>query len=369
MIELDGSAGEGGGQILRSALTLSMVTGQPFRITQIRAGRTKPGLLRQHLVAVLAAAKISNAAISGAELGSTSLTFSPGPISPGDYEFAIGSAGSCTLVLQTLIPALLFGAGKSTVRISGGTHNSMAPPAQFLQRAYAPLLARMGARVDIDLQRFGFYPAGGGVVVATIEPCAGLLPLELIERGERVGGYAECFFAGISSGIARRELEHIASGMGWAEDQLLARGLPADQGPGNALLLTLEYEHATEVFTGFGEKMMKAELVADKALQEARRFIASGAAVSEHLADQLMLPCALAGSSCFTADRVSLHAKTNADVIARFLPVRFNFESEGTRSKCSVNAETRSAPVMSGCVSGLIAAADRCDSLFNNVKP
>ena len=337
MIELDGSAGEGGGQILRSALTLSMVSGQPFRITQIRAGRPKPGLLRQHLVAVLAAAKISNAAVSGAELGSTSLTFAPGTISAGHYEFAIGSAGSCTLVLQTLIPALLCGDRQSTVRITGGTHNPMAPPAQFLQRAYAPLLAQMGAHVDIELLRFGFYPAGGGVVVATITPCAQLLALELIERGERVAGYAESFVAGVSVGIARRELDRIGAGMGWAEEQLLVRSLPAEQGPGNALLITLEYEHAVEVFVGFGEKMVKAELVADGALQQVRHYIASGAAVGEHLADQLMLPFALAGAGCFTADRISLHAKTNADVIARFLPVQFVFEQQGTRSKCSVS--------------------------------
>ncbi|MEO7496811.1 MAG: RNA 3'-terminal phosphate cyclase [Massilia sp.] len=336
MIELDGSVGEGGGQILRSTLTLSMITGQPFRITRIRAGRSKPGLLRQHLVAVLAAAKVSNAAVSGAELGSASLTFSPGPIVAGDYEFAIGSAGSCTLVLQTLIPALLFGAGRSTVRITGGTHNPMAPPAQFLQRSYVPLLERMGARVGIELLRFGFYPAGGGVVMATVEPCAQWQHLELMERGERIGGYAESFVAGVPGGVARRELECVGSGMGWSEDQLLTRGLPAEQGPGNALLITLEYEHATEVFAGFGEKMVKAEMVADKALQEARRFIASGAAVGEHLADQLLLPLALAGGGCFTTDRVSQHARTNAEVIARFMPVRFMFEQEGARSRCRV---------------------------------
>lgn len=343
MIELDGSAGEGGGQILRSALTLSMITGQPFRITQIRAGRSKPGLLRQHLGAVLAAAKISNAVVSGAELGSGALTFAPGPIVTGDYEFAIGSAGSCTLVLQTLIPALLFGDGRSTVRISGGTHNPMAPPAQFLQRSYLPLLARMGARAELELQRFGFYPAGGGVVVATIEPCAQWQPLVLVERGERVSGYAECFVAGVPGGVARRELECIGAGMGWSQEQLLTRGLPEGQGPGNALLITLEYEHVTEVFAGFGEKAVKAELVADRALQEARRFLASGAAVGEHLADQLLLPLALAGGGRFTTDRVSQHARTNADVIARFLPACFAFEQDGARSTCSVTRPPASA--------------------------
>ncbi|HEU4776782.1 MAG TPA: RNA 3'-terminal phosphate cyclase, partial [Telluria sp.] len=172
MIELDGATGEGGGQVLRTALTLSMITGQPFRIMNIRANRSKPGLLRQHLVAVQAAAAVCDAAVTGGELGSRALTFMPQVIKAGDYQFAINSAGSCTLVVQTLVPALLFADGPSTVRISGGTHNPMAPPVEFLQRAYCPLLARMGAQVDLKLVRAGFYPAGGGVVTASVVPCA-----------------------------------------------------------------------------------------------------------------------------------------------------------------------------------------------------
>ena len=164
LIELDGATGEGGGQILRSALTLSMITGKPFRITQIRANRSKPGLMRQHLVAVQSAAAISDAVVTDAQVGSTELTFSPKRIKAGDYQFAIGTAGSCTLVLQTLLLALVHADGPSTVRISGGTHNGMAPPAHFLQRAYVRVLKAMGASVDIELVRTGFYPAGGGVI-------------------------------------------------------------------------------------------------------------------------------------------------------------------------------------------------------------
>jgi hypothetical protein len=195
MIELDGAAGEGGGQILRSALALSMITGQPFRITRIRANRAKPGLMRQHLVAVQAAVQVSNASVTGAELGSSELSFTPGRITGGDYHFAIGSAGSCTLVLQTVVLALLYAQQPSTIRITGGTHNSMAPPVQFLQRTYLPLLARMGAQVDIELVRYGFYPAGGGEVIASVRPCKRLEPLVLMERGSPVAGYAEAFVA------------------------------------------------------------------------------------------------------------------------------------------------------------------------------
>lgn len=152
MIELDGAAGEGGGQILRTALTLSMITGQSFRIDRIRAGRARPGLLRQHLVAVQAAAQVCGAVVDDVAVGAQSLRFVPGPVRGGDYAFAIGTAGSCTLVLQTVAPALLFADRPSRVTVSGGTHNAMAPPAHFLQRAYGRALAAMGAQIDFRLQ-------------------------------------------------------------------------------------------------------------------------------------------------------------------------------------------------------------------------
>jgi RNA 3'-terminal phosphate cyclase (ATP) len=338
MIELDGSAGEGGGQVLRTALTLSMITGQPFRITNIRARRAKPGLMRQHLVAVQAAAQVSDAMVTDAEVGSQALTFAPKRIKSGDYQFAIGTAGSCTLVLQTVLPALLFADAASTVRISGGTHNPMAPPVQFLQRAYCRLLREMGAAIDIDILRAGFYPAGGGVVLASVAPCSGLRPLELLSRGTRVAGYAESIVAGVPASVARRELECIGAGMGWGGPQLLECCLPAEQGPGNALLITLEHEHATEVFTAFGEKMVRAEAVAKSVLQEARRYIASNAAVGEHLADQLMLPMALAGAGRYSIERVSQHARTNAEIIGRFLPVSITFEAGDNCAICVVKA-------------------------------
>ncbi len=336
-IELDGSSGEGGGQILRTALTLSMVTGQPFRITKIRAGRAKPGLMRQHLVAVQAAAKVSGATVSDAQVGSTTLTFTPGPVKGGDYEFAIGSAGSCTLVLQTLMPALLYADGPSSVRISGGTHNPMAPTAQFLQRAYCRAMAAMGAQIDIEMRRAGFYPAGGGILVARMAPAA-LRPIDLIERGERTDAYAEAFVAGIPADVGQRELDCIGTGMGWSGDQLRMRGLPGEQGPGNAVLITFDFEHVTDVFSAIGEKSVPAETIAKRVLHEARGYLASGAAVGEHLADQLMLPMALAGGGSFTTEKVSQHSLTNAEVIARFLPVHIGFEQGEKRHTCRVTA-------------------------------
>jgi RNA 3'-terminal phosphate cyclase (ATP) len=332
MIELDGAVGEGGGQILRTSLTLSMITGQPFRIVNIRANRSKPGLMRQHLMAVQSAAHISGAKVSHAEVGSTALTFVPGPVKAGDYDFAIGTAGSCNLVLQTLIPALLFADGPSTLRVSGGTHNPMAPPAQFLQRSYARALRSMGADVDIELVRSGFYPAGGGVLQARIAPCGQLKRIELMERGERTASYAEAIFAAIPASVATRELATVATSMGWGESQLRMCGLPVDQGPGNAVLITLEHEHVTEVFSAIGEKRRPAESVAGHAVSELRAYLMSNAAVGEHLADQLMLPMALAGGGVFTASVVSQHSITNAEVIARFLPIEVAFDKRENHS-------------------------------------
>jgi len=173
MIWIDGSFGEGGGQILRTALSLSLATGIPFRIENIRAGRKNTGLLRQHLTAVRAAAEIGSAEVEGATLGSSALTFSPGAVRAGEYRFAVGTAGSGTLVFQTILPALLRAPAPSRVIIEGGTHNEFAPPFDFLATTLLPLIRRMGARVSLTLERYGFYPAGGGRFVAVIEPCPG----------------------------------------------------------------------------------------------------------------------------------------------------------------------------------------------------
>ncbi|CAN5284112.1 RNA 3'-terminal phosphate cyclase [soil metagenome] len=346
MIELNGAIGEGGGQILRTALTLSMITGQPFRIINIRANRPKPGLMRQHLVAVQAAAEVCGADFGATAVGSQTLEFVPDQIKGGKYRFAIGTAGSCTLVLQTLVAALLFADKPSVIHITGGTHNSMAPPAQFLQRAYARVLAGMGATVEFQLTRFGFYPAGGGEMIATIQPCEALRPIDLMTRGERVAGYAESFVAGVPVSVAKRELECVGAAMGWDESQLLIRGLTSDQGPGNALLVTLEHQHVTEVICAFGEKAVTAESVAKKVIGEVRDYLASGAAVGEHLADQIMLPFALAGAGKFTTSQVSKHAMTNAAVIQEFLPVEIGFEEVDGKKTCVVSGRGNQAKLV-----------------------
>jgi RNA 3'-terminal phosphate cyclase (ATP) len=214
MIEIDGSFGEGGGQILRTAISLSMVTGRAVRIDRIRANRPRPGLMHQHLTAVKAAQEVCGAEVAGAALGSTELQFTPGEVSHGHYTFSIGTAGSTTLVLQTILPALMTADEATTVTLEGGTHNIHAPSIDFLQRAFLPLLARMGPIVEVELERHGFYPAGGGRVSATITPCPQVKPLNLVERGEVTHRRAVAVVANLPGSIAQRELAVVGEKLG-----------------------------------------------------------------------------------------------------------------------------------------------------------
>ncbi|MCW7538841.1 RNA 3'-terminal phosphate cyclase [Aquabacterium sp. A7-Y] len=338
-VSLDGSQGEGGGQILRTSLALSMLTGRPLRIENIRARRAKPGLMRQHLVCVQAAAAISGAEVEGAELGSQQLAFTPGPVKAGDYRFAISSAGSCTLVLQTVLPPLLFADAPSRIELSGGTHNPMAPPFHFLERAWLPLLRRMGGEVELSLRRHGFYPAGGGEVTAHVVPqSGGLRPLHLSERGELREAYAESLVAGVPRSVAQRELEVLGRVLSWSGEQLRTPAMRQNEGPGNVLMATLGFEHVTEVFTEFGERGRSAEEVAQRLLAEMRPYRDSTAAVGPHLCDQLALLVALAGEGHYTSSEITEHSRTNFRVIQQFLPVSFRTEALEGAWKVSVAA-------------------------------
>ncbi|AEF23691.1 RNA 3'-terminal phosphate cyclase [Pseudomonas fulva] len=335
ILELDGVIG--GGQVLRTALSLSMITGTPFRIVNIRARRSRPGLLRQHLTAVLAAAEISNAEVEGAELHATNLVFRPGPIRGGEYRFAIGSAGSCTLVLQTVLPALLQAAEPSRVQISGGTHNPAAPPFDFLDQAWLPLLRRMGGRVELQLHRHGFVPAGGGALEAFIQPSS-LTPLHLCERGAVIEQRADVLLAGIPGHVGERELARVGKRLQWPDANLHCTWLDQRHGPGNILMLTVACEQLTEQFCAFGQNGVRAEAVADRAIEPLRQWLTSGAAVAEHLADQLLLPMALAGSGSFTTTHLSEHLQSNIQVIEAFCPVTVRCRSVGKALRVEVSS-------------------------------
>jgi RNA 3'-terminal phosphate cyclase (ATP) len=335
MITIDGSYGEGGGQILRTSLALSLVTGQPFRIEKIRAGRKNPGLLRQHLTAVKAATEIGQATVEGDSIGSTQLTFRPGAVKAGDYAFAVGTAGSATLVLQTVLPALLVGDGETTtLTLEGGTHNPFAPPFDFLVKAFLPLVNRLGAGVAATIERHGFYPAGGGKFVVSINPTSQLRPLELIERGAFTQKAARAIVAHLPFDIAERELSLIGRKLDLPGEALHGETIKTSPGPGNAVTIELTSQHVTEVFSGFGERGVSAEAVANTVVKEAREYIAAEVVAGEHLADQLLLPFALAGGGAFTTLPLSQHSTTNIEVIQKFLDVRFavtNFNHKAVR--------------------------------------
>lgn len=336
MIKIDGSFGEGGGQVLRTSLGLSLATGQPFRIERIRAGRKTPGMLRQHLTAVRAAEAIGGAEVSGAELGSRELTFRPGRVAPGSYEFAIGTAGSATLVLQAVLPALLLAPAATEITLSGGTHNRAAPPFDFLARAFAPVLDRMGAKLDLTLRRPGFFPAGGGSFTAVVQPAEALAPVEIVERGRTLSREARAVVANLPYSIAEREVAVLQKKLGWLPEELRAETLKA-QGPGNVVMIEISSEHVTEIVTAFGERGLPAEVVAERAAKEIRRYLKTGAPVGEHLADQLLIPLALASGGSFVTGELSLHATTNMRVVERFLDVSFAVdELDGGLNRVSV---------------------------------
>lgn len=325
VILIDGSLGEGGGQILRTSLALSMITGRPFRIVNIRANRPKPGLRRQHMTAVLAAGAVCGAQIHGAEVDSREVTFIPGKVHGGDYQFDVGSAGSTMLVLQTILPALMMAEEASTIALAGGTHNFGAPPLPFLEKTFLPAIGRIGPEVKLTLERAGFAPRGGGRARVEIVP-AKLTKIELLERGAVQQTMAVASIAGLPRDIAERELKLAARLLNLKANQLVIDELSAEQGPGNLFTVQVEAEQCTTVFTAFGGKGIRAEEVAREACRQATRYLDRDVPLDEHLADQLLLPMALAGGGAFLTTELSLHATTNIETIKRFIDVRIDVE-------------------------------------------
>lgn len=333
LLEIDGSFGEGGGQILRTSLAMSLITGRTVHLFNIRAGRKKPGLQQQHLTCVLAAQKIGSAEVSGAKLGSTELLFRPGTVRADSYSFPIGTAGSCSLVFQTVLPPLLLANGVSEVRFEGGTHNSMSPPFDFLAKSFVPLLRKMGAKVEVKLERYGFYPAGGGAFTARIEGGHPLSPLNLTARGEILEERARALVVRLPAKIGDRELDVVRKTASFSRfDRLAVEQTERGPSAGNVLLLEVETEQLTEVFTGFGERGKPAETVAEEAIAEHETWKRFDVPVGEHLADQLLIPFALAGGGSYRTGPLSLHTTTNLDMLQRFLELRVERvdESAGT---------------------------------------
>jgi RNA 3'-terminal phosphate cyclase (ATP) len=335
VLVLDGSHGEGGGQILRTALSLSTTAARAFHLVNIRAGRRNPGLLPQHLSAVRAAAAISGASVSGDRLGSSELSFAPShPPREGSYMFDVaqaaerGSAGSATLVLQTLVVPLALAEAASRLIVRGGTHVEWLPPFDHFANSYLPALRQMGFRVDAELGRWGWYPVGNGEIVCTIagrsarddRSRAWPSSLHALERRalRRIRGRAVC--ANLPSHIAQRMADRARASLrdlGVAVDIEPLRVTAAC--PGAGIFLIADYEPLAASFSAYGRLGRPSEAVADQAVGALREHHASGAAVELHLADQLLLPLSFAaGPSQFTVPRATGHLLTNAWTIGQF---------------------------------------------------
>lgn len=336
MITIDGSYGEGGGQIMRTALGLSLVTGKPFTISHIRAKRKNPGLMRQHLTALNAAVAVGKADVQGNEPGSRSFTFEPQTIQSGSYRFSIGTAGSCTLVLQTVLPALMMTDKPSEIILEGGTHNPFAPPYDFLAKAFLPVLKTMGPQVRAELKKPGFYPAGGGRIHVSITPSPQLKVIDLTTRGPVVRKQAVATVVNLSRSIAERELSVIRQKMSLADEDLQANVMNHASGPGNVVTIDIQSRHVTEVFTGFGERGVSAERVAKACVKEAREYLVSSAAVGRHLADQLLVPMALAGGGRYSTLSPTGHTFTNIEIIKRFLDIEVTVDEAESDSSLTI---------------------------------
>lgn len=317
MIEIDGAMGEGGGQVLRTSLSLSLICGEPVQINNIRARRPKPGLRAQHLTSVSAIKALGQAKVEGDTIGSTALTFRPGRIQPGHYAFDIGTAGSTSLVLQTIFLPLSLANAPSEVHLSGGTHVPWSPSFHYLDQHWLSLMRAIGFDAELSLEKAGYYPGGGGKIDLKIQPAHALKPLHLLSRGDlrRIQGISAV--SNLSLSIADRQRRQSLA-------RLSGLGLPAEIkivelpsfGKGTLLHLLAEFEHSQACYFALGARGKPAEEVADDAVDSLLAFLKTDGAIDEHLADQLLLPLALASDpSQLRISKVTQHLLTNAQVI------------------------------------------------------
>lgn len=328
-VTIDGRMGEGGGQVLRSSLSLAAALGLPVVIENVRGGRKKPGLLRQHRTALRALRDLTGGTIEGDELGSPRVRFVPGPkVWSGDYRFGIGSAGSTMLVFQTVLAPLMLADGPSTVVLEGGTHNPMAPTFECIVESFAPCLAAMGVTVTGKLVRPGFFPAGGGEVHFRVDPVGAAAPFELTERGLPNGKSCAVIAQNVPNGVPDREWEAFARKTDWPRDRFLREELPRGPGPGNLMLARIRHGTHQTTLVSFGAKDRPSKAVAHALASAVKRFESSRAPVDEYLADQLMLPMAILAGGAYRAARLTEHATTNARVINAFLPGAVELDGE-----------------------------------------
>ncbi|MCL2457691.1 MAG: RNA 3'-terminal phosphate cyclase [Desulfobulbus sp.] len=326
-ITVDGNVGEGGGQLLRASLALSMALARPFRMVNIRARRPKPGLKRQHLTCLHAAQAICGAQVTGDAINSMAITFVPGLVRPGEYRFDIGSGGSCTMVLQAIVPPLLTASAPSRLTVTGGTHVPHAPPFEFLRDTLFPWLEKLGPRLSASMDRPGFMQVGGGSITVDIEPVSALKILEANECGAFIGADGHVRAYNLHEGVAERECAALQE-VNFAALGLSAENVQVDtqtrsvEGPGNVVLVTVRRESGATVCTGIGQRDVKAESVARQAGNRAMGFLKAEVPVEKHLADQLLAPMALAGGGSFLTEKPSLHTRTCMELLPLFVNIK-----------------------------------------------
>lgn len=340
MVTIDGSYGEGGGQILRTSLTLSALTGKPCKVFNIRAGRRNPGLRPQHLMGARAVSLLTSGRLEGAELGSKAITFHPGRIRAGDIALDIGSAGSTGMIFQTILPLLLFAEGPSKITIRGGTHTEWSPPIHYVREVFLEAVRKVGVRADLSLKEWGFYPRGGGEIRATVRPIeASIRAFDLTERGRLLSVRVLSVVGDLPSSIGDRQLHR-------AMERLKGMGIQAEGrveevhalSKGTFLFILATFENVRAGFSSLGGRGKPAERVADEAVDQFLSYLSSNMALDPHLADQISLYGALAqGGSTFTTSRITRHLLTNLWVIERFLPVSISISGgEGEPGRVSI---------------------------------
>ncbi|KAL0212858.1 hypothetical protein RCL1_006484 [Eukaryota sp. TZLM3-RCL] len=347
MLSIDGSHGEGGGQVLRTTLSIATAIGQSVRIFNIRAGRDKPGLRPQHLTAVNACTTISNAKVKGNSVGSTEITFIPNRVGSGDYTFDIGTAGSVNLLLQTLIPPLLTASGRSKVTVIGGTQNPFSPNSHYLVEVFVPLLRKLGANITVRHTKEGFYPQGGGRMELEVDgfgTAHPLSPLTLLQRGSLLS-------CSVLSAVARLP-EHVNDGLVSVLNNYVKTLVPANKierrrenwdtkSPGCVASIRLDYEHTITAAFAIGKRGVSAEEIAQEAVDDLDKFVLCGDsfAVDRHLCDMLITILAFSmGKSRFTTTEITLHSLTNAEVVNIFYPNTVKITgSEGSPGTVEIN--------------------------------
>ena len=329
ILEIDGDYGEGGGQILRSGLSLSAILQCPIRINNIRAGRKKPGLAPQHLTCVNAVATITNAEVIGGALGSQTLTFRPQEICGGNYTFDVAdirpSAGALSLVFQSVALPLSYAKTPSTVTLRGGTHVPWSPTVHYLREIFIPMAAKFGFEGSIRLNRWGWYPKGGGEAIATVQPITDWCGVQLGHRGKLQAIHGISAASNLPEHIINRQQNQIQKRLARLNSPVNIERVKGESiGQGTLVFLKAEFENAQAGFSALGARGKRAETIADEACQALAGFLGSNAAIDPHLADQLILPMALAkGESRFTTSRITRHLTTNIWLVQQFLPIKF----------------------------------------------